>query len=573
MRLVAPGQRPIRRQIACSLALICSAILLVAGLVFNQVLEAQARYLVNTRARVLMDLMLSVRDYTADFITPVMDPINKRNDVFQPAAVPSFAAQQVFRLFEQRLDGAPGLTYREPALNPTDPADRADPFEASLIERFRASPALSEITGDRTVQGKPIHYVAHPIRVDSVTCLECHSTPERAPQSQLARYGSTGGFGWTLNEVVGAQVLSVPQRDIFALHDQSLAVTAVLFISSFGLLIIIVNAFLDQQVLVPLLDVARGLRSIRSGSFDLHLSTRRTDELGGLLNDLDYTAHRLEGLIESETSMAMKTLQLDTARAIHRCFLVKHLPQGNGLMIAADSRPALDVGADWYDAFVVGDLTFILVADVCDKGVGSALFMSVFRSLIHFSLQAAEIRSPDDVARVLTDVMTRVNDYMATNHDDMMMFATVFVGAYDAATHRCTFVNAGHELPLLIGPDGLCPLAVTGPAVGVFAGGSFRTTTLTLEPGSILFAYTDGLTDARSPSDEAWGSARLRASLERHYAPTLSAAELIGRVEQDVAAHVAGADPFDDLTMLAMKVTTPTPAETPVIPADHADPA
>jgi len=272
------------------------------------------------------------------------------------------------------------------------------------------------------------------------------------------------------------------------------------------------------------------------------------------MNDLDHTAMRLGLLVESEKQLTAKTLQLDTARAIHRCFLVKHLPQSKNYSIAADSQPALEIGADWYDAFVLHNVTFVLVADVCDKGVASALFMSVFRSLINFSLQSSDINHEDGIALALSGVMTRVNDYMAEKHDDVAMFATIFIGAYHHSSQHLTYINAGHELPIILGPESLQRLPVTGPAVGVFVGSAFKAVTITLDPVSILFAYSDGLTDARSPSGEAWGWERLQDSLVSHYSSDLSASEIITKVGGDVAKHVAGAEAFDDLTMLALKI-------------------
>lgn len=550
---MTPGHRPIRRQVGITLALISAIVLTVSGLLFNQVLENQAEYLVDMRSRALMDLILSVRDYTSESVSPLVDPMNTSSDVFHPAAVPSFAAERVFDLYERRRD-TEGLTYQEAALNPTDPQDQADAFETTLINRFRDNPELKELSGEQSINGHLVHYLSRPIRVDSQSCLRCHSNPNLAPRSQIERYGSTGGFGWSLNETVGAQVLTVPQKDIFELHDQSLAVTGILFISSFSLLILVANTVLDQQVLKPLLSTATALRRLRAGEFDLNLTTQRTDEMGGLLNDINYTSQRLKGLVESEKTMAMKSQQIETARAIHRCFLVKRLPQSQDLRIAAESIPALEVGADWYDAFVVGKITFIVVADVCDKGIGSALFMSVFRSLIHFSLESYDEDSDADISTCLTAVLGRINDYIATNHEDQVMFATIFIAAHNNATHQLTYINAGHELPILITSKGLERLGVTGPAVGVFPASTFKTGEVSLEPGAFLFAYSDGLTDARSPSGEAWGIEGLQASLLRHYSPDVSANDLINSVEDDVAQHVAGSDPFDDLTLLTVKV-------------------
>src|SRR5262249_6264191 len=126
---------------------------------------------------------------------------------FREATVPSFAAQTVYRSVRNR---SPAYTYREAALNPTNTEDRATPFEVELINKFRADAALTELTGIRDTENGSVFYLARPIRITGAECLVCHSTPERAPPAMLAKYGSSNGFGWKVNETVGAQTLTVP---------------------------------------------------------------------------------------------------------------------------------------------------------------------------------------------------------------------------------------------------------------------------------------------------------------------------------------------------------------------------
>jgi len=179
---------------------------LIAGTgTFYVLLHDRAVRQAEDEARTLLAAALAVRAYTTDHILPKLAE--------QPAAsfveetVPSFAAQTVFRTLSGQ---AKGYTYREPALNPTSPVDRASPFEVGLIRQFREHDDLKELTGVFDDGQQRLFYVAKPMRIVNPACLGCHSTADKAPPAMVARYGNTNGFGWQLNEVVGVQLLTVP---------------------------------------------------------------------------------------------------------------------------------------------------------------------------------------------------------------------------------------------------------------------------------------------------------------------------------------------------------------------------
>jgi HAMP domain-containing protein len=156
-------------------------------------------------ARLLLNTAVAIRAYTQDRVLP--DVSKAPTSTFYETSVPAFAAQDVYK----RVQGMnPAYSYREPALNPTNPADRPTAVEVELINRFRAEPKLDELTGIRDSEHGAVFYLARPIRITNRDCLVCHSTPDKAPPAMIAKYGPTNGFGWQLNEAIGIQTLTVP---------------------------------------------------------------------------------------------------------------------------------------------------------------------------------------------------------------------------------------------------------------------------------------------------------------------------------------------------------------------------
>jgi serine phosphatase RsbU (regulator of sigma subunit) len=245
--------------------------------------------------------------------------------------------------------------------------------------------------------------------------------------------------------------------------------------------------------------------------------------------------------------------ELDIGREIQASFLPEELPRVAGWEIAARFSPARQVAGDFYDAFPLGSggQLGIVVADVCDKGVGAALFMALFRSLIRaFAERAFEGLAASDAERLLSTVIA-TNDYIARTHGSANMFATLFFGALDPAGGSLSWINAGHEAPIVLTDSSVVArLAPTGPALGMMPRMTFEVRESRLEPGQTLLAFTDGVTDARDVSGALYSEKRLLELVEKG-APT--AAALLERIEQAVSEHSAGAERSDDITMLAVR--------------------
>lgn len=248
--------------------------------------------------------------------------------------------------------------------------------------------------------------------------------------------------------------------------------------------------------------------------------------------------------------------ELEIGRTIQRSFLPEELPQPAGWEIAARFEPARQVAGDFYDAFALsgGARVGLVLADVCDKGVGAALFMALFRSLVRAFSEREYATLPAeagaDSARILSTILS-TNDYIARTHGGANMFATLFLAVLDPAEGTLTWVNAGHEAPVVSGAGGVSArLTPTGPALGMMPDMRFEARKAVLAPGETLFAFTDGVTEARDAAGGLFSEERL-IGLVAEGSP--SAAALLERVGTEVAAHAAGADRFDDITMLAAR--------------------
>lgn len=319
-------------------------------------------------------------------------------------------------------------------------------------------------------------------------------------------------------------------------------------------LVVVAIQYNASRIVLPIQLAGRALKRISGGDFDTQIPHSLSDEVGELLSNINATSLKLKQFLASETSHASTKKQLETAREIQKDFLPQDLPSSDFTNIAALCIPAYEVGADWYDAIRMNSTVYFIVADVCDKGIPSALYMSVFRTLTrHLLIQG--MTSCDDSGSFLENVIGTVNTYMVANHGQSAMFATMFLGALDEQTGALTYVLAGHEPPLIISPLGMKRLTVSGPAVGLFSESQYTSHSLVLDSGSYLLAYTDGLIDARSSTMDSWGPFRFEMLSDYVAAHTPSSQDLVEWIVDDVNQFTQGVDQFDDLTLLAIRWT------------------
>jgi sigma-B regulation protein RsbU (phosphoserine phosphatase) len=264
--------------------------------------------------------------------------------------------------------------------------------------------------------------------------------------------------------------------------------------------------------------------------------------------------------------------ELQAGRRVQEGFLPESLPERAGWQLTARFHPARHVAGDFYDAFPMlgGTRIGLVVADVCDKGVGAALFMALIRSLLRHTavqletcdlaavpLPGADTESVpeppgavDPDAVLLLRVIAAINDYLTGNHLRQGYFATLFFALLDPATGRLWYVNCGHNPPVLrsVG-GGYRLLSPTGPALGLIAGSVFTHGHVRMEHDDLLFAYTDGVPDARDGAGRFFTEQQMLALV----AQATCAEDLLSRIDRAIRAHVGTAEQFDDITMLALR--------------------
>lgn len=234
--------------------------LLASSLVFYHVSRQNALERLHSQIEVLRAQALAVRRYTSQEVRPLLTDMSDLQ--FLPQTVPSFSAQTAFANFR---DHFPDFYYKEAVLNPTNPSDLATAWEKDLIEQLRADESIKELTKIRDSDSGPQYTVAFPLQIKSESCLSCHSTPDKAPASMVALYGDKNGFGWQLNEIVGAQIFSVP----LALANQQTWESVLLLVGTmsaiFLVLLVLINLLLGWMVVSPVIRMAEIAEQVSLG--------------------------------------------------------------------------------------------------------------------------------------------------------------------------------------------------------------------------------------------------------------------------------------------------------------------
>jgi len=325
--------------------------------------------------------------------------------------------------------------------------------------------------------------------------------------------------------------------------------------------------YFARKIAGPIENLSEISAAVAKGDLSQSVPVTSNDEIGILSKNFN---HMVEGLREWER-VKMVEFELEKGQKIQREFLPSTIPNFPDWNIATCFFPAGKVSGDFYDVFKFADGNVgLVIADVCDKGVGSALYMALFRSLIRvFAEQAAHsdpaaISEIDQCSSRLTApasfenkelirlrAVPFTNNYIAQTHGDEGMFATLFFGVLNPETGQLYYINAGHEPLYFIDSKGVKKaLDPTGPAVGMFPNSAYDTGQIQFEQGDMLIGYTDGVTEARSPQDELFTRSRLKSLVEQ---PFSSATDLLDRVKTSLFAFIDIAPMGDDVTMLAIQ--------------------
>ena len=250
----------------------------VSGFISRNLLQTQAQQEVTAIGRLLIEQATAVRGYTSGQITKLLETQMKYE--FLPQSVPSYSATEVLATLHKKY---PEYAYKEATLNPTNPRDRAQGWEVDIVNAFRNDAELKELVGQRdTPTGRSL-YISRPLRITNPACLVCHSSVEAAPKTMVDKYGPANGFGWQMNEVVGAQVVSVPMT----LPLQRAEANFRLFIGSlvgvFFVVGVVLNLMIWLVVVRPVTQLAALADRVSQGELDApDFIVRSKDEIGAL---------------------------------------------------------------------------------------------------------------------------------------------------------------------------------------------------------------------------------------------------------------------------------------------------
>jgi HAMP domain-containing protein len=252
--------------------------LAVSYSIANRLLLENARSEIRGNARIMMESALAVREYTVSQIKPLLD--TQMRYQFLPQTVPSYSATEYFNNLRKTF---PEYAYKEATLNPTNLRDRAVDWEADVITRLKDNPDAKELIGERDSGGGKLLWLARPLRIVDMKCLQCHSDVVTAPQTLVDRYGTANGFGWKLKDVIGAQVVSVPYDLPIARAQSVLKSFLYLLVGLFLFLFLTVNVLLTILVARPVRNLATIADQVSMGSMDApDFPTRGSDEIAAL---------------------------------------------------------------------------------------------------------------------------------------------------------------------------------------------------------------------------------------------------------------------------------------------------
>jgi protein-histidine pros-kinase len=263
-----------------------NAVLLVVGAlgfaaaaaVSNRMLQDNARAESLQHARLMLESASATRSYTDTNIVHLLETQMKYT--FLPESVPSFAAAEAFAALHKTM---PAYFYKDATLNPINPRDRTADWEADVVNQFRQDPKQRELVGERDTPNGRSLYLARPITITDGNCLACHDSAARAPKTLVDRYGTANGFGWKLNETVGAQIVSVPTQ----VNSDNAERTFIAFMASlaavFAAVFIVLNLMLTFLVIRPITRLSAIAERVSLGETDApEFAASAADEIGGL---------------------------------------------------------------------------------------------------------------------------------------------------------------------------------------------------------------------------------------------------------------------------------------------------
>ena len=277
--------------------LVFAAGLAATAYIARDLLRANAEAEVAGNARLLMESAVAARTFTSDQIAPLLQTQMKYT--FLPQSIPAFVATEILGELRKKY---PEYAYKEATLNPTNPRDRAVEWEADLVNQFRNNSAITEYIGQRDTPVGRSFYIARALKITNPNCLACHSVPDAAPAPMIQKYGTANGFGWNLNEVIGAQVVSVPMEVPFKRAEQTFGVFMSLIVGVFLAIGVVLNLMLWALVIRPVTRLSGLADRVSMGEMEApEFESKARDEIGTLAESF--------GRMRKSLVQAMKMLE------------------------------------------------------------------------------------------------------------------------------------------------------------------------------------------------------------------------------------------------------------------------
>ncbi|MBR1885740.1 MAG: SpoIIE family protein phosphatase [Schwartzia sp.] len=390
-------------------------------------------------------------------------------------------------------------------------------------------------------------------------------------QEVFLAYAPMESLGWSLGQTAGQSEVNYPARyardnlrgqmrdfsDDLQNMFLRLSVGGVFLLSLLLGCVLWIGTKAADRFVRPILSVTKGVKEIAQGNLDKKLDIRTGDEIELLADSVnamtvDLKAY-MENLARATADKERIATELSVACKIQAGMLPSVVPDFSGqkaFELDASMTPAKEVGGDFYDFYMLDEHRLaVTIADVSGKGVPAALFMVAAKNVLQNLALAA--KPADDFAAV----MARANNRLCEGNDQMM-FVTVFFGVLDLRTGAFSYVNAGHNPPLVARRGGevsyLLPEGKPDKPMGVMEGLAYHQNRLTLAPGDMVFLYTDGVTESTNETNELYGEARLQDTLARA-AGSASVKDALAAVNAAVNAHAGNAEQADDFTTLGLR--------------------
>jgi protein-histidine pros-kinase len=270
----------------------------VTAYVSHRLLVHNAREEVARNAGLMMETALAIRGYTVAQVRPHLEMQLMR--VFLPQTVPAYAATETLNELRKKHSE---YFYKEATLNPTNPRNRATDWEADIVNQFRNQPTLKEMVGERETPTGPALYIARPIQITNPACLACHSTPAAAPATMIKLYGTANGFGWKHNEIIGAQVVSVPMAVPLKNAQTAFYTFMASLVAVFVVVFVALNLMLSWLIIRPIARMSHAADEVSTGNFEVaELPEAGKDEialLGRAFNRMRRSLHKAMQMIEA----------------------------------------------------------------------------------------------------------------------------------------------------------------------------------------------------------------------------------------------------------------------------------